>query len=934
MAGDVGMRQSGHGRRSWWPTLVGLITCTGQCTLVAAKENTEYSVPSWAFQPELEDFDCRAPIAEPVVNWEDLRSRLRELVERMLDPSRLELVKEDAAALEWRRRAQFEILRLAAVVLLDFQRAVDQCPLGTVAASLYGALLAHLPKSDLTEQDEQLPMPFEIVLGDLRGQTFANVFVRDFRFLLDVAPVHVLAASDWAIFGLVHAYLGKLQPGTNVVDPAVLKAAVGGTACLGTSVAGYTSERIRLLLRQHIGYASGRDIEGLKFLRGLDVLITAVMKDPREFSLEYLHTCPAGAAAFGAAASMLALMSNPSLFERFAHLSHYVFKNHVEAVLGGALSWGLFHALAKLSIFAIRDYDLVWSNKELMPLPSQGSSFDALRLDKKQRLSRLAEVGKNHVHKLTRDLAQYFWRAGQEQPSGLAQVTYVTAVGGQPFSDYIEGFVRRAKAVGLPSLVVACMDPEAFSRCQAAGKANRWEMLHCVAAFEGHVIFIKHAFLPTALSAAVDTVWLDFDTYLVKDPTPSLRAALARGDAPHSEVRPRRNRIRFGSFLFDNETDVCTLTKICDSRMHWSYQVVGDWDQWDFPQGCPEAGCPSKYEKPRWGEAGAGKAPPIDLLVTEHWDARCLNNGLYYIRASHRTLSFFVAFLRQLYANPYTDNQNLFDSFLAHSTIDSCVPESRPILRYDLLDIEHTFACAEGHMVTEAEELATFHFWSSDFRTREAAEGEEDVEVPAEAGPGRITMRDGIARVPKTRASKAELFELFLGSSRVTESSAVPREAAAFIEKVKAPKPNWKGMCAVTAVGIEDLVDERMLQGEQRLIDWNHAAKAEEVNGDALLRDEVALEVARLEQESAGEDDAACSAKVPRCRGVSLDEWVDALRVLGDFEAQTDLLTAEEISALKARIRSLDVGVLITLRAFALSGPKRLAQELKGILKH
>merc|ERR1719454_314061 len=87
----------------------------------------------------------------------------------------------------------------------------------------------------------------------------------------------------------------------------------------------------------------------------------------------------------------------------------------------------------------------------------------------------------------------------------------------------------------------------------------------------------------------------------------------------------------------------------------------------------------------------------VELLVTEHWDARCLNNGLFYVKATSRPLIFFTTFLTVLYVNPYTDNQNLFDAFLAHSTLDSSAPEARPILRYALLDIKHKFACAEGH---------------------------------------------------------------------------------------------------------------------------------------------------------------------------------------------------------------------------------------------
>ena len=153
----------------------------------------------------------------------------------------------------------------------------------------------------------------------------------------------------------------------------------------------------------------------------------------------------------------------------------------------------------------------------------------------------------------------------------------------------------------------------------------------------------------------------------------------------------------------------------------------------------------------------------VEILVTEHWDARCLNNGLFYVRASYRTLVFFHLFLRQIYINPYTDNQNLFDAFLSHSTLDTAVPEARPLLRYALLDIDQQFGCAEGHAnsdATGANGLVTFHFWASDFRTREAAETEKGA-----SEVGRIVARDGVERVQKVRAKKDELFEIFFSEA-------------------------------------------------------------------------------------------------------------------------------------------------------------------------
>merc|ERR1711972_684068 len=101
------------------------------------------------------------------------------------------------------------------------------------------------------------------------------------------------------------------------------------------------------------------------------------------------------------------------------------------------------------------------------------------------------------------------------------------------------------------------------------------------------------------------------------------------------------------------------------------------------------------------------------MLVTEHWGARCINSGLFYVRAAHQPLAWFVVLLAELHQNPYVDNQNLFDTFLGHSTAFASTPSERPHLRYALLDIDSRFASLEGH-VGPVEELMTFHFWSSD----------------------------------------------------------------------------------------------------------------------------------------------------------------------------------------------------------------------------
>ncbi|CAE7530724.1 clpX [Symbiodinium necroappetens] len=752
--------------------------------------------------------------------------------------------------------------------------------------------MAYLDSSRLAASP--LQAAYTKLLEHLKRDTLIELLSRDLSVLLDLAPLHVTAATEWNTFALLHIYLSEIKPHQMEEIPP------DNLVCKGVSVAGYTSERMLDMIKRHTPYASGRDIEGLKFLRGLDGLVSATMKDPREFSTTYVPACPVGAAAFGVSAAMLALMSNPSLFERFSNMAHGIMRSFTPEILRAAAVWGVFHGLAKMGMFALRSYDLVWSSDELCELPAEPHAFDALRLDPALRLTHLSANAGKHGHSLTRLVTSFLaqLKSVQEDPEVMV---YVTAVGGLPFANYITGFIKRALVVGLPALIVACMDQDAFAKCNQAVADSKLDLFRespkettvlCVPAVEGHVIYIKHAFLPMLLSAAIDTVWIDFDTFILQEPSAQLRAAR---DAP-VRVLPQRSRVRFGSFLFDNKTDLCSLSKICDPRQYWSYNLTST---------TPESALDHQG---------------VEVLVTEHWDARCLNNGLFYVRATYRTLVFFALFLRQIYVNPYTDNQNLFDAFLAHSTVDSAVPEARPILNYALLDIENKFGCAEGHVNEAApgheDGLSTFHFWASDFRTREAA-GEEN------STAARIVNRNGVERVAKVRAGKDDLFEIFFGpAAQAAYANGVPEAGAAFIKQVRAPKPNWKGMCAVTAVGVEELVDERMLQGEQTLIDWQAATYVTDVAETGPLEP---LELSDPVASTSGCD------RAPRCVDIPLEEWTSALKSVGELGS---VLDEAEMSQLKARLRSLDVGVLLTARAFKFTGQQTLARELREVLRH
>ena len=120
-------------------------------------------------------------------------------------------------------------------------------------------------------------------------------------------------------------------------------------------------------------------------------------------------------------------------------------------------------------------------------------------------------------------------------------------------------------------------------------------------------------------------------------------------------------------------------------------------------------------------------------------------------------------------------------------------------------------------------------------------------------------------------------------------------------------------MCAVTAVGVEELVDERMLQGEQTLIDW-----------------QAATHVAVSEPEPAQPSTQSCE-RGPRCMDIPLDQWTSTLESVAGLVGP---LEEGEVSQLKARLRSLDVGVLLSVQAFRSHGLQRLAKELREVLQH
>lgn len=100
---------------------------------------------------------------------------------------------------------------------------------------------------------------------------------------------------------------------------------------------------------------------------------------------------------------------------------------------------------------------------------------------------------------------------------------YVTMVFGQQYVPYIPRFVARAAALGIQNLVLFCLDKAAQQACESVPGGSAGRCVH------GTPSILNKFALPLAyLRLGVDVFWLDFDVFLLRDPTPSVLEAARR----------------------------------------------------------------------------------------------------------------------------------------------------------------------------------------------------------------------------------------------------------------------------------------------------------------------------------------------------------------------------------------------------------------------
>lgn len=395
---------------------------------------------------------------------------------------------------------------------------------------------------------------------------------------------------------------------------------------------------------------------------------------------------------------------------------------------------------------------------------------------------------------------------------------------------YVGGFVRRFFELGLTGLVIACLDEFALQAClkerNSGGAGTGFESEYpngfvCLDSQEGHVIYNKHRWLPILLSAHIDVLWLDFDIYMFRDPVKHIKSLkpapgrrgmldyeIQRKAAPPSRhIFPGAAGSRSvdepdgfdGDLLDEFATPETTKDKPLSGLEYMraqtkrSYREIRSRDKYvplrdPVYDPVPESAPVQEEDLP-------------DIYVTEHYDALCINSGVFYVRQNSRTLRMFMEFLEWQYEHIFADNQNGADAFLGHSCADSYIPTNKDI-RFGLLDVERSYVAGEGwngpavhadgafsaleipKATSPLPGLVLFHFWTSDFSHKN-------------------TRRDG----SPIRGKKKDYFRMFFPV--LVEEKRDENEITALLEDLRYQRFLILEKCAVVTTGINELIEHQ-----------------------------------------------------------------------------------------------------------------------------
>lgn len=229
--------------------------------------------------------------------------------------------------------------------------------------------------------------------------------------------------------------------------------------------------------------------------------------------------CPLGVLSAVAVRAFVCATTESSCYEVYADIIEDWIQHTPEALsLLAHSKWPIAFVLSNLRSAARHSFHLDFLEIELRGiLPSHTFSS----------LNSLAEIGLwagslsrwGHSRSF-RDVVAALPHLG-EPLQGAPSLVYLTMVYGSHFVQYIQNFCARAHAVGIGKrLLLFTLDEDSFSHCLIANQQR------CVRGSPS--IVNKFTLQLICMHLGFDVMWIDFDVFVMLDPTPSLLAHAER----------------------------------------------------------------------------------------------------------------------------------------------------------------------------------------------------------------------------------------------------------------------------------------------------------------------------------------------------------------------------------------------------------------------
>lgn len=427
-----------------------------------------------------ENHDCRG-ISHPIVDWDRLRDSLKSECEHTRDARTLRCA---AKLVSWQGLIG-HFLRLEQPQKQDadpldfdaFERvqatARNQCRLGTLFLNAARVVFCAMARR---------PSCYTKLTTNVSKELFAT-------------PLTVIMGTDWPIYALLNSY-DWAWPGTpKGSDYECIRP--NATA----EVVDWHGLR-RSFVENPIRPTTSWWSDSLKFVFNRDLVL-----DFHRASRECLY----GVYVLNMVKAMWGADTESSIYYVYAPYVQWILYESLHLI--GSGGWPLFALLHHFTSLRRHGFQLDFKAIELGGLPyrEHGEWLQEQSLQRHVELITASGVWRNQFVQAAEAL-----RRALSHCSARSRLVYVTMVYGR-FNQYISGWARRLRTISLPNLVMMTLDGEAHSLC------GQHHPGRCV---QGNInVLNKYTLLLIALQVGIDVVWLDFDIFLIRNPSDAIHKA-------------------------------------------------------------------------------------------------------------------------------------------------------------------------------------------------------------------------------------------------------------------------------------------------------------------------------------------------------------------------------------------------------------------------